>query len=117
MNNETLLVIFVGITGFALLVQAIVMLMAFLTMRKTVVSLQSDVRELRVSAMPIIEKSRDTLEKLAPRIESVSTDITEVVHRSASSLIISKLSPAMCSIVYTVRPAASTTCSQAWWTA
>jgi len=79
MNNETLLVIFVGLTGFALLVQAIVMLAAFLTMRKTVVSLQSDVHELRASAMPIIEKSRDTLEKLAPKIESVSNDVSDVV--------------------------------------
>ncbi|MGZ5120677.1 MAG: hypothetical protein ACXWCK_31785 [Burkholderiales bacterium] len=79
MNNETLLVIFVGLTGFALLVQAIVMLAAFLTMRKTVVSLQADVHELRESAMPIIEKSRDTLEKLAPKIESVSNDVSDVV--------------------------------------
>jgi len=79
MNNETLLVIFVVLTGFALLVQAIVMLAAFLTMRKTVVSLQSDVHELRASAMPIIEKSRDTLEKLAPKIESVSNDVSDVV--------------------------------------
>jgi signal transduction histidine kinase len=79
MNNETLLVIFVALTGVALLIQAIVMLVAFLTIRKTVVSLQSDVHEMRASAMPIIEKSRDTLEKLAPKIESVSTDITEVV--------------------------------------
>ena len=79
MNNETLLVIFVGLTGFALLVQAIVMLAAFLTMRKTVISLQSDVHELRESAMPIIEKSRDTLEKLAPKIESVSNDVSDVV--------------------------------------
>lgn len=59
MNNETtLLVVFVGITGFALLVQAIVMLVAFLTMRKTIVSLQSDVQELRTTAMPILDKTR-----------------------------------------------------------
>lgn len=79
MNNETLLVIFVGLTGFALLVQAIVMLAAFLTMRKTVISLQADVHELRESAMPIIEKSRDTLDRLAPKIESVSNDVSDVV--------------------------------------
>lgn len=79
MNNQTVLIVFVALTGVALMVQAIVMLVAFLTIRKTVVSLQSDVRELRTSAMPIIEKSRVTLEKLGPRIESVSTDITEVV--------------------------------------
>ena len=79
MNNETLLVIFVGLTGFALLVQAIVMLAAFLTMRKTVVSLQADVHELRESAMPIIEKSRDTLDRLAPKIELVSNDVSDIV--------------------------------------
>lgn len=79
MNNETLLVIFVGLTGFALLVQAIVMLAAFLTMRKTVISLQADVHEIRESAMPIIEKSRDTLDRLAPKIESVSNDVSDVV--------------------------------------
>jgi methyl-accepting chemotaxis protein len=79
MNNEMLLVVFVGLTGFALLVQAIVMLAAFLTMRKTVISLQADVHELRESAMPIIEKSRDTLDRLAPKIESVSNDVSDVV--------------------------------------
>jgi methyl-accepting chemotaxis protein len=81
MNNETrLLVIFVGITAFALLVQAIVMLVAFLALRKTVKSLQLDVQELRTSAMPILAKSRDTLEKVAPKLESVATDVAEIAH-------------------------------------
>lgn len=74
-----LLVIFVGLTAFALLVQAIVMLAAFLTIRKKVASLQTDVHELHTKALPIIEKSRDTLERLSPKIDSVTTDITEVV--------------------------------------
>lgn len=82
MNNETtLLVVFVGITGFALLVQAIVMLVAFLTMRKTVMSLQSDVQELRTTAMPILDKTRETLDKVAPKIESVATDVADVARR------------------------------------
>lgn len=81
MNNETtLLVIFVGITGFALLVQAIVMLVAFLAMRKTIMSLQSDVQDLRTTAMPILAKSRETLERVAPKIESVAADVAEVAH-------------------------------------
>jgi uncharacterized protein YoxC len=79
MNNETLLVIFVALTGVALLVQAIVMLIAFLTIRRTVASLQSNVHGLHTSAMPILEKSRDTLENLAPKIESVSNDVSDVV--------------------------------------
>src|ERR1700739_5149095 len=79
MNNETtLLVIFVGITGFALVVQAIVMLVAFMTMRKTIISLHEDVKELRTTAMPILERSRETLDRVAPKIESVADDVDEV---------------------------------------
>ncbi|MGC1424116.1 MAG: hypothetical protein WA354_10490 [Terracidiphilus sp.] len=79
MNNETtLLVIFVGLTAFALLAQAIVMLAAFLMIRKKVSSLQSDVQELRTTAMPILTKSRETLEKVAPKLESVSADMAEI---------------------------------------
>jgi methyl-accepting chemotaxis protein len=82
MNNEsTLLVVFVGITGLALVVQAIVMLVAFLTMRKTIVSLQSDVQELRTTAMPILARTRETLEKVAPKIESIATDVSDLAHR------------------------------------
>jgi len=82
MNNEsTLLVVFVGITGLALVVQAIVMLVAFLTMRKTIVSLQSDVQELRTTAMPILARTRETLEKVAPKIESIATDVADLAHR------------------------------------
>ncbi len=82
MNNQTLLlVVFVGITGFALLVQAIVMLVAFLTMRKTIVSLQSDLQELRTTAMPILNRTRETLERVAPKIESVASDVAELAHR------------------------------------
>jgi hypothetical protein len=79
MNIEArLLVIFVGLTAIALLTQAIVTLVAFVVMRRTVKSLQSDVQELRTTAMPILNKSRETLEKVAPKIESVSADIAEI---------------------------------------
>jgi hypothetical protein len=82
MNRESLLlVVFVGLTGVALLVQAIVMLVAFLTMRKTVVALQSDVEDLRSSAMPILARTKDTLDKVAPKIESVATDVADLAHR------------------------------------
>ncbi len=82
MNNQTtLLIVFVGITGFALLVQAIVMLVAFLTMRKTIVSLQSDVQDMRTTAMPILNRARETLDKVAPKIESVATDVADIARR------------------------------------
>jgi uncharacterized protein YoxC len=84
MNNENLLialVAFVALTGIALMVQAIVMLVAFTTMRKTVVSIHSDVQEVRTSLMPILAQSKETLEKVAPKIESIATDIADLTQR------------------------------------
>lgn len=81
MTNETYLVIFVGLTGLALLVQAIVMLAAFLTMRKSIISIKADVQEMRTSVMPILAKSKETLDKVTPKIESIATDISELVQR------------------------------------
>jgi conjugal transfer/entry exclusion protein len=78
MNTEKWLVIFVGITAVAFLVQAIVMLVAFIVVRKKVNSLHENVEELRTTAMPILAKSRDTLEKVAPKLESVASDVAEI---------------------------------------
>lgn len=82
MNNEVLLVAFVGLTGFAMLVQAIVMLVAFLTMRKTIMSLQSDVQEMRTSVMPILSRSKETIDRIAPKIESIATDMADLAQRA-----------------------------------
>jgi hypothetical protein len=80
MDHETLLLIFVGLTGFALLVQAIVLLAFFLTIRKTVVAVQADVQELRTGIVPVLTKSRELMEHLGPRVESIATDLAEMAH-------------------------------------
>lgn len=84
MNNEMFqiaLVVFVALTGVALMVQAIVMLVAFLSMRKTIASLHSDVQEMRTSVMPILSISKDLLEKVAPKAESILTDMADLSER------------------------------------
>ena len=81
MTNETYLVIFVGLTGVAMMIQAIVMLVAFLTMRKSIVSIKDDVEEMRTSVMPLLSRSKDTLEKVAPKIESIATDMADLAQR------------------------------------
>jgi hypothetical protein len=84
MNNETLLivlVVFVALTGVALIVQAIVMLTAFITMRRTIASLYSDVQEVRTSVMPILSRSKDLLEHVAPKVESIADDMADLTQR------------------------------------
>jgi uncharacterized protein YoxC len=81
MNHDTLLVIFVGLTGLALLVQAIVVLASFLFARKTVKKLQVDVEELRSKITPILTKSREIMERVSPRIDSISSDVADLSRR------------------------------------
>jgi hypothetical protein len=42
--------------------------------------LHADVQELRTTAMPVLVKSRETLEKVAPKLESVATDVADIAH-------------------------------------
>lgn len=80
MNHDELLLVFVGMTGFALLVQAIVMLVAFFTVRKSIASVLTEVSELRASVTPILTKSKDLLDRLGPKAESIATDLAELAH-------------------------------------
>ena len=82
MNNETIwLIVFVGLTAFALLVQAIVMAAAFFVVRKTINNLQGQINEVRATAMPILNKTKDTLDKVRPKIESIADDMADLSSR------------------------------------
>jgi uncharacterized protein YoxC len=79
MNNETLwLMIFVGLTAVALFGQFIVMLVAFFMVRKTLNSVQGEIGELRSTVMPMITRSKELLEKVAPKVESVAADVADM---------------------------------------
>ena len=43
-------------------------------------SLHVGCHELRTKAMPMLEKSRETLDKVTPKIESVAADVAELAH-------------------------------------
>jgi uncharacterized protein YoxC len=79
MNNETLwLMIFVGLTAVALFGQFIVMLVAFFMVRKTLTSVQGEIGEIRSTVMPMITRSKELLEKVAPKVESVAADVADM---------------------------------------
>jgi hypothetical protein len=82
MNNETLLTIFVGLTGFALLVQAIVLLAAFVVARKTVKTMQTHVEEFRSVAIPILKKSHEVIDQVSPKVVSITSNLEELSHNA-----------------------------------
>ena len=77
-NNETLLIFFVGLTGVAVLLQSVVLFALFLTVKKTTKSVRNEVEELRTMVVPVIDESRTFLKNVAPRIESAAADLAEM---------------------------------------
>src|SRR3569832_1770489 len=78
-NSETFwLMIFVGLTAVALLGQFIVMLVAYVMVRKSIKTVQDEVSEVRSTVMPMLNRSKDLLEKVAPKVESVAADVADM---------------------------------------
>jgi hypothetical protein len=82
MNHETIwLIVFVALTAFALLVQAIAMVAAFFLVRKTINTLQGQINEVRATALPMLNKTKETLDKIRPKIESIADDMADLSSR------------------------------------
>lgn len=75
-NTETLLIIFIAITGLAVLLQACVLLGLLLTVRKAVKTANEQADEYRSKLMPIIDSSSHLLNSGTQLIGSVKNLVT-----------------------------------------
>ena len=94
LDNDTFLLAFVAVTGLAVLLQAIILLAIFVTVRKAFRSIREEVEDLRSSVMPVIYNTRDLLTtsrefladarelvtRVSPKIEAAATDLAEITH-------------------------------------
>lgn len=74
-NNEILLLIFVGCTGAAVLMQAFVLLAMLITARKALKIAQEEIEELRTNVLPVVKETKELLTKVGPQVESVVTNM------------------------------------------
>jgi cell shape-determining protein MreC len=81
LNQETLLLIFVGATGAAVLLQALVLLALFLSVRKSAKAMQQQIEDLRATVTPVVSRTKEFLDAVGPKLESVATDLAELAHR------------------------------------
>jgi hypothetical protein len=79
-NTETLLIIFVALTGAAVLLQAILLLALTLAVRKTAKTIQEQMEELRGTVVPVATEMREFLARVGPKLDAVTTDLGEIVH-------------------------------------
>jgi methyl-accepting chemotaxis protein len=78
LDTQTVMLAFVIVTGLAVLLQTIILLAIFLTIRKTATSVSSQVDELRSAVMPVVQSTRDLLKRLTPKMESTVDDLADV---------------------------------------
>jgi uncharacterized protein YoxC len=92
-NTETILTIFVTLAGIAMLVQAIILLALFLVLRKATKSMNETIAELRDSVVPVLHTSRDILDRIAPKVEPLASDLVRTAgHIKTASANLAEIS-------------------------
>jgi methyl-accepting chemotaxis protein len=86
-DNQTILLIVVAVSALAVLLQACILLAILLAVRKLARTLQQDAADVRATAvevrnavLPILETSRELLNRVAPRVENIATDASELFY-------------------------------------
>ena|SRR5262250_1851635 len=75
--NDTYLMYFVAATTFAVVIQAGILFGLYLAVRKSSARMEALAVEFTSKALPTIEQAQGMLAELRPKIDAVSTDVSE----------------------------------------
>jgi ABC-type transporter Mla subunit MlaD len=78
LDPQTIMLAFVVVTGLAILLQTIILLAIFITVRKAAVSMQTQFEDLRSSVMPVVYNTRELFTRLAPKVEATVDDLAAI---------------------------------------
>jgi hypothetical protein len=81
LNNDALLVIFVGVTALAFLIQAFVMLGVLFAVRKGTKAIQEEMQDLRSVVTPLVASSQKLIHQVGPNVEAVVASTRELIVR------------------------------------
>ncbi len=79
-DSQTVQLVIVAAVAVTMLLQAVVLLAIFNTLRKSAQSMRKDIEELRTSVVPVIENVRELLVHTGPKIEAAATDLAAMSH-------------------------------------
>jgi methyl-accepting chemotaxis protein len=80
-NTQNLLLAIVAVGAFALLLQTIFVIALLVVMRKAVKRVQEEMDHYRTALMPLILKTRDLVQNIAPKLEDTADDLTVISKR------------------------------------
>lgn len=89
MNHEIIELACVAVGALALSLQTIVLFVLYLGLSKAAKSLKQDVAEMRSAVMPVLDQTRELLNRVGPKVESTVTDIstlTRVMREQSAAL-------------------------------
>jgi uncharacterized protein YoxC len=75
---ESWIPFFVVVTALAILVQAVVLIALFVTMRKTATQVQQTVTDLNTKIAPLVSQVQALVEDVSPRIAGIVADASEI---------------------------------------
>jgi signal transduction histidine kinase len=79
-ESQTIELALFGLVALAMLVQAIVLLAAFVAMRKAARSIDQKLEAFGTSVTPLIDNTRALVTRLTPRIEETADDLAALTH-------------------------------------
>jgi methyl-accepting chemotaxis protein len=78
-DSQFIQLIIIAVAGLAVVMQAVILLLIFLSLKKGLGVVQREIAELRASVAPLLRNSQDFLARVGPKIETTTTDISEMV--------------------------------------
>jgi hypothetical protein len=80
LDDQTVQLVLVALVAFAMVVQAFVLLAAFIAMRKAARSMDEKFEAFRSSVTPLIDNTRSLVTRLTPKIEETADDLAALTH-------------------------------------
>ena len=77
-NMQTIILALVAVAALALVLQTIFLIVILTIARKAVRSLREELEEYRSSVMPVIEKTRELVQSVAPKIEDAAGELAAI---------------------------------------
>jgi uncharacterized membrane protein len=77
---ENLIPLFIALTGAAVLLQAIVLLMLYLSVRKSSAHMEALAEEVKSKALPALDSAQQLLKDLTPKLQIITDNLTETTH-------------------------------------
>jgi methyl-accepting chemotaxis protein len=79
-DSQMILLVIAAVVALALLLQAIVLLAIFLGLRKAMALARGEVEELRATVLPLLKETRESMARVAPKIEGTCDDVAALAH-------------------------------------